>query len=356
MKKYIESIDLLRGICLILMVFINFFDEIAEVSILESKQGFYIDFFVTSMVPNVFMTLMGFLLILSNGYKAKHVFIKALTILFIGLSVNLIRVPLPQLIGNRLGITEYGDLLGNAIYHLTMIDIYSFAGYALLAIIPLTFFKLPCHIYFAFSGLAMLAASFGEEILDWLPLDLEFIFSYLFIGEPRNVYFPLFPWLAYIFLGIGLGLFYLQHGKKLLYKVLAISGPVLLGIGYTIFKSHHDFDKGFSMLHDFYQHDYTVGIYLLGMAMLLIFLAEVFLPKLPQWLKNHLAFTSRNIMKFYFFSWVYTGWFVTLRGYNSDFIVEECIVGAGAIYLLSYISSLGLVSLASGGSGEVEKG
>ena len=110
------------------------------------------------------------------------------------------------------------------------------------------------------------------------------------------------------------------------------------------------------MLHDFYQHDYTVGIYLLGMAMLLIFLAEVFLPKLPQWLKNHLAFTSRNIMKFYFFSWVYTGWFVTLRGYNSDFSVEECIVGAGAIYLLSYISSLGLVSLASGGSGEVEKG
>ena len=355
MKKYIESIDLLRGICLILMVFINFFDEIAEVSILESKQGFYIDFFVTSMVPNVFMTLMGFLLILSNGYKAKHVFIKALTILFIGLSVNLIRVPLPQLIGNRLGITEYGDLLGNAIYHLTMIDIYSFAGYALLAIIPLTFFKLPCHIYFAFSGLAMLAASFGEEMLDWLPLGLEFVFGYLFIGEEKNVYFPLFPWLAYIFLGIGLGLFYLQHGKKLLYKVLAISGPVLLGIGYTIFKSHHDFDKGFSMLHDFYQHDYTVGIYLLGMAMLLIFLAEVFLPKLPQWLKNHLAFTSRNIMKFYFFSWVYTGWFVTLRGYNSDFSVEECIVGAGFIYLLSYISSICLVKLGSAGSGEVKK-
>ena len=151
MKKYIESIDLLRGICLILMVFINFFDEIAEVALLESKQGYYIDFFVTSLVPNVFMTLMGFLLILSNGYKAKNVFEKAIKILFIGFAVNLIRVPLPQLIGNRLGITEYGDLLGNAIYHLTMIDIYSFAGYALLTIIPFTFFRLPYHIYFALS-------------------------------------------------------------------------------------------------------------------------------------------------------------------------------------------------------------
>ena len=98
MKKYIESIDLLRGICLILMVFINFFDEIAEVALLESKQGYYIDFFVTSLVPNVFMTLMGFLLILSNGYKAKNVIEKAIKILFIGFAVNLIRVPLPQLI------------------------------------------------------------------------------------------------------------------------------------------------------------------------------------------------------------------------------------------------------------------
>ena len=356
MKKYIESIDLLRGICLILMVFINFFDEIADVSILESKQGFHIDFFVTSMVPNVFMTLMGFLLILSNGYKAKHVFEKAIKILFIGFAVNLIRVPLPQLIGNRLGITEYGDLIGNAIYHLTMIDIYSFAGYALLTIIPLTFFKLPYHIYFAFSGLAMLAASFGEEILDWLPLGLEFVFGYLFIGEEKNVYFPLLPWLSYIFLGIGLGLFYLKHGKDLLYKLLAVVGPVLLGIGYTIFKSNYDFNKGFSMLNDFYQHDYTVGIYLIGMAMLLIFLADISLPKLPKFVKMHLAFTSRNIMKFYFFSWIYTGWFVTLRGYNNDFSVEECILGAVVIYLLSYISSIVLVRLLSVGSDGEKKG
>ncbi len=345
MKKYIESIDLLKGLCLILMVFINFFDEIAEVSILESRQGIYIDFLVTSLVPNVFMTLMGFLLILSGGYKAKKVFAKAITILFVGFAVNFIRVPLPQLIGNHLGITEYGDLLGNAIYHLTMIDIYSFVGYALLTIIPLTFFSLPYPIYFVFSGLAMLAASFGEEILDWLPLEFEFIFGYLFIGEEKNVYFPLFPWLAYIFLGIGLGLFYLQYGKKLLYKVLAISGPVLLVIGYTIFKSNYDFNKGFSMLNDFYQHDYTVGIYLLGMAILLIFVAEAFLPKLPHLVKNHFIFTSRHIIKFYFFSWVYTGWFVTLRSFNNDFDVSECIQGAAIIYLLSYFSVLFLENL-----------
>ena len=345
MKKYIESIDLLKGLCLILMVFINFFDEIAEVSILESRQGIYIDFLVTSLVPNVFMTLMGFLLILSGGYKAKKVFAKAITILFVGFAVNLIRVPLPQLIGNHLGITENGDLLGNAIYHLTMIDIYSFVGYALLTIIPLTFFSLPYPIYFVFSGLAMLAASFGEEILDWLPLEFEFIFGYLFIGEEKNVYFPLFPWLAYIFLGIGLGLFYLQYGKKLLYKVLAISGPVLLVIGYTVFKSNYDFNEGFSMLHDFYQHDYTVGIYLLGMAILLIFVAEAFLPKLPHLVKNHFIFTSRHIIKFYFFSWVYTGWFVTLRSFNNDFDVSECIQGAAIIYLLSYFSVLFLENL-----------
>lgn len=356
MKKYIESIDLLKGICLILMVFINFFDEIAEVAILESKQGIYIDFLITSLVPNVFMTLMGFLLILSNGYKAKNVLAKAITILFVGFAVNLIRVPLAQWAGNALGITEYGGLAENAVYHLTMIDIYSFVGYALLTIIPLTFFKLPYPVYFALSGATMMLASYGQELSELVPQDLQFAFSYIFIGEPKNVYFPIFPWLAYIFLGIGLGLFYIKYGKNILYKILAVTGSLLVGIGYTVFKSNYDFNEGFSMLHDFYQHDYTVGIYLLGMAMLLIFLAEASLPKLPQMVKNHLTFTSRNIMKFYFSSWIYTGWFVTLRGYNNDFSVEECIVGAGAIYLLSYISSICLVKLGPAGSDAAKKG
>lgn len=355
MKKYIESVDLLKGICLILMVFINFFDEIAEVAILESKQGIYIDFLVTSMVPNVFMTLMGFLLVLSNGYKAKNVFGKAIKILLIGFAVNLVRVPLPQWAGNALGITEYGGLAENAVYHLTMIDIYSFVGYALLTIIPLTFFKLPFPAYFTLSGATMMLTSYGQEMFDFVPADLQFIFSYLFIGEAKNVYFPLFPWLSYIFLGIGLGLFYIKYGKNILYKTLAVMGSLFVGIGYTVVKSNYDFNEGFSMLHDFYQHDYTVGIYLLGMAMLLIFLAEAFLPKLPQLLKNHLTFTSRNIIKFYFLSWVYTGWFVTLRGYNNDFNVEECIIGAGVIYLLSYISSIGLVKLGPVGSDEAKK-
>ena len=99
------------------------------------------------------------------------------------------------------------------------------------------------------------------------------------------------------------------------------------------------------MLHDFYQHDYTVGIYLLGMAILLIFVAEAFLPKLPHLVKNHFIFTSRHIIKFYFFSWVYTGWFVTLRSFNNDFDVSECIQGAAIIYLLSYFSVLFLENL-----------
>lgn len=345
MKKYIESIDLLKGLCLILMVFINFFDEIAEVSILESRQGIYIDFLVTSLVPNVFMALMGFLLILSDGYKAKKVFVKAIIILFVGFAVNLIRVPLPQLVGNALGMTEFDDLFVNAVYHLTMIDIYSFVGYALLFIIPLTYFRPHYLFYFFLSGLTMILTSYGEEIYEFVPADLQFIFSYLFIGEAKNVYFPLLPWLAYIFLGIALGCLYLQYGKKILYKTLAFVGVILSAIGYLVLRSNHDFNEGFSMLHDFYQHDYTVGIFLLGTAMLLIFVAEFLLPKLPDFVKNRFVFTSRHIIKFYFFSWVYTGWFVTLRSFNNDFDVSECIQGAAVIYLLSYFSVLCLEKL-----------
>ncbi|MGL5207179.1 MAG: heparan-alpha-glucosaminide N-acetyltransferase domain-containing protein [Acidaminococcaceae bacterium] len=346
MKTYIESIDLLKGLCLILMVFINFFDEIAELSILESLQGIYIDFLVTSLIPNVFMTLMGFLMIVSDGYKAKNIFAKAITILFVGFTVNLIRVPLPQWVGNYLGMTAFEDLYSNAVYHLLMIDIYSFVGHALFFIIPLTYFRTHYLFYFFLSGLTMLLTSYGEKLYAFVPAALQVIFGYLFIGEAKNVYFPLFPWLAYIFLGIGLGCLYLQYGKNILYRISAFMGLIFFGIGYRFLRSNHDFNEGFSMLHDFYQHDYTVGIYLLGTSMLLIFAAEVFLPRLPDFIKTRFIFTSRHIIKFYFFSWLYTGWFVTLRSFNNDFDVGECIQGAAVIYLLSYFSVWSLEKIA----------
>lgn len=334
MKKSIESIDLLRGICLLLMVFINFYDEIVKVSILESRQGIFIDFLVTSMVPNVFITLMGFLLIINDDYKAKHIFKKAIKILLIGFVINFIRIPLPELIGNLFGITQYGDLWNNSIYHLGMIDIYSFVGYSLLTIIPLTCMRLNYFAYILLSALIMFLTSFKQEMLDLVPAYLKFVFSYIFIGEPGNVYFPIFPWLAYLLLGTGLGLFYLQHGRKLFYKGLAWMGTICLCIGYPILRMNYQ--ENFSMHNDFYKHDYTVGIFLFGMTMFLIFCAEKILPRLPLIFKSGLKFTSRRIIKMYFCSWLFTGWFITLRGMNNDFSILDSIIGSMVIYLLSF--------------------
>jgi len=343
LKKFIESIDLLRGICLLLMVFINFYDEIVKVSILESSQGKFIDLLVTSMVPNVFIALMGFLLILNDDYKAKHIFKKAIKILLIGFVINFMRIPLPQLVGNMFGITEYGDMWNNSIYHLGMIDIYSFVGYSLLTIIPLTLIKLSYLTYISLSALTIFLTSFKQEMLDLVPPYFKFIFSYIFIGEPASVYFPVFPWLAYLLLGIGLGLFYMQHGMKLFYKVVAVMGTICLFIGLPILRMNYHED--FSMLNNFYKHDYTVGIFLLGMTMFLIFCAEKILPSLPLILKSGLRFTSRHIIKMYFSSWLFTGWFITMRGMNNDFSILDSIIGAMIIYLLSFASAYVLEKL-----------
>ena len=350
LKNYIESIDLLRGVCLILMVFINFFDEIARVSLLEAKQGFLIDFFITSMVPGVFIVLMGFLLIVSKGYRAKQLFRKAMLLLAVGGAVNLIRVPVPQLVGNLMGVTQYGDLLRQAIYHASMIDIYSFAGYALLLVIPLTYARLSYPAYFALSALVMMLTSFKQELLGLLPQYLQFAFGYIFIGETKNVYFPLFPWLAYLLLGVGLGILYAQRGRKVFYRGLGVAGAVCLTSGFVVFRSHYNDD--FSMLNHFYKHDYIVGLYLMGVTMLLIFLAEKLLPRLPQPLKQCLAFTSRHIMKMYCLSWFFTGWFVTLRGMHNDFGLCESVIGASAVYLLSL---LGLFAWKRGGKASAVK-
>ena len=335
MKTYIESLDLLRGLCIMLMVFINFFDEIAKVSILKAQSGLYIDLLVTSMAPNVFITVMGFLLVMSERYKAKPIVEKAIKLLLLGYVINLMRVPAPQLIGNLLGITHYEDLPRQAIYHLSLIDIYSFVGYALLLVWPLTYVRLSYWSYFVLGILSFAAASFGQELLGLLPGYIKMGGAYIFVGEPKNVYFPIFPWIAYLWLGIGLGGFYLKHGRQVFYKMIARIGLLCVGIGYPIFRLN--FTETFSMLNNFYKHDYTVGVLLVGITLLALVVAEKCFYRFPRFIKGNLIFTSRHIVKMYFLSWVFTGWFVTLHGLNNTFGICESVLGATVIYLLSLL-------------------
>ncbi len=333
LKTYLESLDWLRGISIILMVFINFFDEIVKVSILRAPQGLYIDLAVTSLIPNVFITIMGFLLIVNGRFSAGTVATKAIKLLLLGYAINLMRVPAPQLVGNLLGLTHFEDLTKQAVYHLSMVDIYSFVGYALLLVLPLTYARLSGGSYFALAVFALMAASYGEELLEWMPEQLEYVFSYLFVGEPRNVYFPIFPWIAYLFFGMGLGDLYLRQSKQVFYRWIAWGGALCLAIGLPIFRVH--FGPEFSMLKNFYKHDYSLGVVLIGITLLSMLLAEKLLHHLPGFLQRHLAYVSRRIVKMYFFSWIFTGWFVTLHELNNTFGVCDSIIGAAGVYLLS---------------------
>lgn len=333
MNRRLESMDLLRGFCLVLMVFINFFDEIAAVSILTSKKGFYIDFVITSMVPNTFIALMGFFLIVSGSFCVRKLMAKGVQLLLLGLVINLLRYPLPQFVGNKLGLTEYGGLTGNAVYHLLMIDIYSFAGYALLALMPLTLLPLASKLYLFLSALVLAFAGYGGKLLSLVPDFLTDIFAYIVVGTPQNVYFPLLPWLSYLLFGIALGLLYREQGREKFFGFLLVGGSVVFLTGLYVFVVKQP--EEFSMLNDFYKHDYTVGLLLFGITMLLPALSEKLLQLLPKFFKNWLSLTSRHIITFYFSSWMFTGWFVTLRGSNNDFGISECIFGAAIIYLLS---------------------
>lgn len=334
MKTYLESLDWLRGISIILMVFINFFDEIVKVSILKAPQGLYIDLSITSLIPNVFITIMGFLLIVNGRFSAGAVAAKAMKLLLLGYAINLLRVPTPQLVGNLLGLTHYQDMMKHAVYHLSMIDIYSFVGYALLLMLPLTYARLSYASYFVLAGFALMAASYGEELLESMPEQLENVFAYLFIGEPRNVYFPVFPWVAYLFLGLGLGDLYLRQGKQAFYRWIARAGALCLVVGLPVFHSH--FGPEFSMLKNFYKHDYSLGIGLFGITLMSMAVAEKFLLRLPGLLRCHFAYVSRRIVKMYFFSWIFTGWFVTLHGLNNTFGIDDSVIGAAVVYLLSF--------------------
>ena len=326
--------DLLKGLTVILMIFINFFDEVAFDTLIHSAFGKTIDLVITSLVPTVFIFLMGFFLIISHSFSALRLLQKGLFILFLGYLINISRYPyMLYLAENGHSFPEY--FMAN-IYYVNMVDIYLFIGYACLLLIPFSFLpKQLATVYVLLSCASICLTSQIELVTTWLmllPAPLANFTIYLFLPLDSNVYFPILPWLSYLFLGIACGSFYQNNNAALFFKVLSIAGIFLTISGLIIFQNEYQI-ADFKMRAYFYQHDYTLGILLLGICLLMPVLAEYVLTRLPNILKNILSLTSRNIIIIYLISWQIICYLKFVEGWNNSLTLFQVFLYSLYIYL-----------------------
>lgn len=304
MSSRLVSMDLLKGFTVILMIFINFFDEVALESFLYSPQGRAIDFLVTALVPNVFIFLMGFFLIVAKGFTPYKLFKKALLLLSLGYLINITRYPYMLYLAN--GSNNFWEYMQANSYYIHMVDVYIFLGYACVLLLPFSFLpKRPASLYLTLTAVIMYLTTQLEKVQNWLDLLPEKFIdfaTYLFLPLESNVYFAFLPWLAYLFLGIACGIFYKQKPPQFFFKTLAVSGLILTSCGTSIFLKEYQLAT-FKMRAYFYQHDYTVGLLLLGICLLMPVIAEYLFTRLPSIIQTLFSFTSKNIIIIYLTSW-----------------------------------------------------
>ena len=340
MISRIVSLDLLKGFTILLMIFINFFDEVAHESLLYSNLGRSIDVFITALVPNVFIFLMGFFLIISKSFNAIRLLKKGVFLLFLGYLINISRYPY------MLYLADSGDNFSehfySNIYYVNMVDIYLFLGYACLLLIPLA--CLPSHysfLYLILSATTMYLTSKIDFVTSWLELlpntYADFI-SHLTLPLEPNVYFPFLPWLAYLFLGIACGIFYKQKPPEVFFRTLAVLGCFLTCLGLFIFQAEYTLAT-FKMRAYFYQHDYTLGVLLLGICLIMPVLSEYLFTKFPFLLQKILIFTSKNIIFIYLVSWQIICYLKFVEGWNNSLTLSQVVIYSIYIYVFCLISA-----------------
>ena len=333
MKERLTGLDLLRGLIIVLMIFINLFDETAKEALVYSERGRAIDLAVTSLVPSVFVFLMGFFLIVSDGFSTKKLLRKSALLLILGYALNIVRYPLFMYLAGY--SPSFGEAFAANSYYVHMVDIYIFAGYACLLLIPFSLVPpITAKAYTSFAAFVMYLTTEPQtvrELLQMLPSAISGYATHLALPIAGNVYFPFIPWFSYILLGIACGLFYKTIDKNSFFQKLTLYGMLTAFAGYMIFTKEHSV-ASFKMRADFYQHDYTVGIMLMGLTLILPVLAEFFLVKLPQPLRAVLTLTSKNVMLMYCLSWLITSYLKFVEGWSNHLDLQQSIMYALLIY------------------------
>lgn len=335
MKERLIGLDLLRGLIIILMIFINLFDETAMESLVYSEQGRAIDLAVTSLLPNLFIFLMGFFLIIADSFTAQKLLRKASLLLILGYTLNIIRYPLFMYVGGY--VPSVGEALSANMYYVYMVDIYIFAGYACLLLIPLSWLpSISAKAYISFASFVMYLTTqlkVVQDALQVLPAPLSGYVRHIVLPFDGNVYFPMIPWLTYVLLGIGCGLFYKSTDRNNFFKKLSLYGMFTTICGYLIFTKDYSI-ASFKMRTDFYQHDYSVGIMLIGITLIMPVLSEFFLTKLPVFIKKLLIFTSKHIVFIYCLSWTMIAYLKFVNGWINSLGLLETILYTLVIYFV----------------------
>lgn len=324
----LRSLDLARGMAVFFMILVHVLENYGNDGVYGTIIGRVVEFLGEAPAAPVFMFLMGFFFVYPSDKGMKVNVIRGAKIMALGYLLSFMRYTFPE----ALGITHYGGGFEFSSF-IWEVDILQFAGLAmiLLAVIrhflpwPRTWFLLA--VLAAVSSPLLWGISSGVSVIDWI-LDLLW-------GKYEEVWFPIFPWIAFPLLGMAFRYFIkTENGNLGMGRRIPILGAVALAAGLWISYLNPEYHIG-----DYYRSGPGGIIWMCGFVIIWLFLCEVALRKIPDnRVFRLLEYWSRYVTTIYFVQWIIIGWGVAIFTYMDQTITTTVILMAAAVLLTHWVT------------------
>jgi uncharacterized membrane protein len=311
------AIDGVRGVAVIAMIIVHCFAFYAAYDTQENSAGFVI--LDVGKLTAVFILCMGVSSAFSRRREPGDLARRGAQLLLYGYGLNVLKFIVPWLVFRNLPaglVTDLGWEPGSteAFLHLLFLgDILHMCGLSLLVLAGLrTLGAGPWHLVSLGTVVASVAPLLwgvrgGGPIATYL---CDLLFS-----ERFTVFFPLFPWMAYMLVGFGLGdlLRRANAANVVVYGRWCGVGLGLIALGVGVGVAWPAAWKGW----DFYRTGPAGVLAVIGFSLMVFQVSNVIWPRMPPLVRTVLGYASVHVTRLYVISWVVICWLMGWVGFMS---------------------------------------
>lgn len=316
-KNRIRAVDFARGLSVILMIMIHTMLIYGSIHTQTKTVAGEIALWLGRGTP-MFLVTMGISFVLSRRQTFTAVCKRAVYILSVGYGMNVLKFLVPEYVFGGLpnpfvkafGLTS--QTLESAVFFLLLGDILQLAGMTLFIMALINHYSKNKYVPLIF---ALFIVAVSKEVSGFrvtVPV-LDYLCDLLFSNQ-FNVYFPIFPWSAFILIGMFLGRWYkeLSEDQNIFFKKLALLGFGFLAIGGIFNFINPEYHFG-----DYYHLGPGGCILLLGINLIFLWMTNLAVAFIDD--KNPvfklLSFCSKNVTSMYVIQWTLINWGMYVFGF-----------------------------------------
>ncbi|CAM1358402.1 conserved membrane hypothetical protein [Tenacibaculum litoreum] len=317
----VRAVDFVRGFSVLIMIPVHVMMIFSSMDTWENSITGNIAQILERGSP-VFLIVMGISFAFSRNSNKKGILKKALFIITLGYILNFLRfiVPLlffggfPESFVKASGL-QVGDLSSMLNYFLKG-DMFQLIGISLFLIgISFKFLIKNKNILILIALVVMWLSKIVSGIQLGIP-GVDYVLNLIW-GNNFDVYFPLFPWISFILMGLYLGLRYQEapeNADTSLFRPMLYIGIVFLVIGKLLCDYNYEYHFG-----DYYHLGPGGSMGLMGCILVLFwvyYLIERNLPK-NNYISRLFFYCSKNVTPFYMIQWVLIYWLLAFTEFSA---------------------------------------